>query len=100
MSKSKKSVRKVGPVSAETGVTKYGSRSNPGKGHFFRWPDGAGVGTGKCIHCECRLKFVPKGPREGLVRQYAKKGDTSFSEKEIACSRKAASKPATTKKAA
>lgn len=94
----KPAVRKVGPVSAETGVTKYGSRSKPGAGHFFRWASGkAGDGTGKCIHCAARLKFVPKGERGGKMRVYSKDGKT-FSEKEFACKR--ASANASEKKAA
>lgn len=85
MSKSKKSARKVGPVSPETGVTKYGARSNPGKGHHFRWESGTpGEGTGKCRYCSARLKFVPKGPRGGKVRMYSRDGK-SWSEKEIGC---------------
>lgn len=69
-------------------VTKYGARSNPGKGHHFSWPEMPGEGTGKCRYCEARLKFVPKGPRGGKVRMYSKDGK-SWSEKEFACDTKA-----------
>lgn len=90
----KSAARKVGPVSAETGVTKYGARSNPGKGHHFSWASGTpGEGTGNCRYCECRLKFVSKGPRGGKVRQYSKDGKT-FAEKEIGCDTKAHAKAA------
>lgn len=85
-------------VAGKNSVTKYGSKSNPGKGHFFDWggktPGEVGA-VGKCRHCSVRLKFVEKGPRGGKVRMYSADGK-SYSEKELACNRKA--KPATEKK--
>lgn len=75
-------------VAGEQAVTKYGSKSNPGKGHFYRWESGkAGEGVGKCIHCPQKLQFVPKGPKGGKLRQYWVKG--KWTPTEGACKRKA-----------
>lgn len=88
-------------VAGKNSVTKYGSKSNPGKGHFFRWEETPGEGVGKCIHCNCRMKLKEVGPRGGKQRFYSSDGK-SYSEKEIACKRitKSAPKTTTTKKAA
>lgn len=62
-------------VAGEVAVTKYGSKSAPGEGHFYRWESGTpGEGVGKCIHCSGKLKFEAKGPRGGKVRVYWTKG--------------------------
>lgn len=66
---------------------KYGSKSSedPNRRHFFRWgKEGPGHGTGKCMYCELRMKFVEKGPRGGRMRLYSKDGKT-WGEKEYQC---------------
>lgn len=66
---------------------KFGSKSSedPNRRHFFRWgAEGPGVGTGKCMYCELRMKFAEKGPRGGRMRLYSKDGK-SWGEKEFQC---------------
>lgn len=65
---------------------KFGSKSSedPNRRHFFRWKDGPGVGVGKCMYCELKMKFKEDGPRGGKVRMYSKDGK-SWSEKELQC---------------
>jgi hypothetical protein len=66
---------------------KFGSKSSedPNRRHFFRWgAEGPGVGTGKCMYCELRMKFAEKGPRGGRMRLYSKDGKT-WGEKEFQC---------------
>lgn len=73
-------------VAGENSVTKYGSKSNPGAGHSYQWPDGRGEGCeGKCRYCAAKLKFERKGVRDGLHRVYWNKG--KWSPSEPACKR-------------
>lgn len=75
-------------VAGEAAVTKYGSKTNPGKGHYYKWESGkAGEGVGKCMHCSGKLKFEPKGTRGGKVRVYWKDG--KWGGTEGPCKRKA-----------
>ena len=80
-------------IAGENSVTKYGSKSNPGQGHFYRWKSGkAGEGVGECIHCSAKLKFEAKGTRGGKVRKYWNKGHWTGTEP--ACKRKEQKKAA------
>lgn len=67
-------------VASEQSVTKFGAKSNPGKGHSFKWEDGPGNGVGQCRHCSVKLKFEPRGERGGKTRRYYVKGKWSPTE--------------------